>query len=187
MTCSKGKFGRLKKSIENVLVRSKVFPSEELLPGIPDEIFEGNIWKKIRNDFNLKAETGYFTVFTLEEFMDIRAVNKRWRSLTSRTYLLGVIKFAVNDFGCYKKIKEENFPKDYIPSFFISHTIFNFYSKFPKLQCFGQMSWKVLMEFMDSYDSLNPLKKWEFTIDCFNLGYLEENPFKAVKSELLEE
>lgn len=162
MTCNNGKFEKLRKIIDNVHVidndiKTTIIQLEELLPGIPDKIFEGNIWMKINNDLNLKAESGYFTVFTLKEFMDMRAVNKRWRSLMSKTYSLGVIKFAVNDFGCYKKIKGDQFPKHYIPSSFISHTTFNFYLKFPKLKCFGKMSWMVLLEFMDTFDSLNPV------------------------------
>lgn len=131
---------------------------DEILPGIPDDVFQKNIWKRLMDSFNLSAETGYFTVITLNEFIAMRAVNRRWRILTDNTYLMGVIKISVNDFGCYKEKETEIFPKDYIPEKLISYTIFNFYSKFPKLKCFGKMSSSTRTDFIFEFDSLTPLK-----------------------------
>lgn len=154
--------------------------SNALLPGIPDQIVEEIIWKKLKNVFENAARLGNFTGSMVNDFISLCSVSQKWRYLVRCTYLMGILKMTISDFDNYQVHEGPKLPKQYIPMELIAPTSFSFYSKYPKLKVLGVLSSECRRKVLKNYDSRHPLEKWTFTLDFYDLGYLEENPMEDV-------
>lgn len=150
---------------------------QDLIPGIPNVIVEDKIWTILKNLFTKAAKERNYTKVIIDKILTLRSVSQKWKNLVNQTYLMGIVKISIKYFEDYKYPKTPLLKAFDLPWEFFPDIVSIFYSKYPKLKCLGTIPTEIRSRFLKTYDSWNPIKKWDFTIWCYEMGYLEENPF----------